>query len=68
MVTVEACFEEGPCCARNAVAIDTWAELLADPDMAEEQLGWFWCGAGLAPYWLTLQDGVTVQVIEQYLP
>lgn len=50
------------------MAIDTWAELLADPDMAEEQLGWFWCGAGLAPYWLTLQDGVTVQVIEQYLP
>ncbi len=68
VVTLLACFEQGPCAVEHAVGMDTWAELLASPDMAEEQLGWFWYGAGLAPYWLTLQDGVIVQIVEQYLP
>jgi len=69
VVTVQACFlEKGPCAADHAVSIDTWVQLLADPDMAEEQLGWFWYGAGLAPHRLTLQDGVVVEIVEQYLP
>jgi hypothetical protein len=69
VVTVHACFlEEGPCPVEQAVDIDTWFELFAKPDMAEEQLGWFWAGAGVAPYWLTLQDGVIVQIVEQYIP
>jgi len=68
MVTVLACFDLGPCVAEHAVEVDTWAELLANPNMAEEQLGWFWYGAGQAPFWLTLQDGVIVQIVEQYLP
>jgi hypothetical protein len=69
VVTVQACFlEKGPCAADHAVNIDTWVKLLSNPDMAEKQLGWFWYGAGLAPYWLALQDGVIVQITEQYLP
>lgn len=69
VVTVQACFlEKGPCTADHAVNLDTWVQLLSNPDMAEEQLGWFWYGAGFAPYWLALQDGVIVQIIEQYLP
>jgi hypothetical protein len=68
VVTVLACFEQGPCVTEHAVEIDTWAELLADPDMAKDELGWFWYGAGQAPFWLTLQDGVIVQIVEQYLP
>jgi len=68
VVTVLACFEQGQCAVEHAVEIDTWAELLADPDMAKDELGWFWYGAGQAPFWLTLQDGVVVQIVEQYLP
>ena len=68
MVTVLACFEQGPCAAEHAVEVETWAELLANPDMAADELGWFWYGAGLAPFWLTMQDGVIVQIVEQYLP
>ena len=68
VVTVQACMVEGPCAADRAVDIDTWVELSANPDMAEEQVGWSWYGAGFAPYWLTLQDGVVVQIVEQYIP
>jgi len=68
VVTVQACLAQGPCAAEHAVGLDTWVELLANPDMAEEQLGWFWYGAGFGPFWLTLQDGVIVQIVEQYLP
>lgn len=68
VVTVQACFKMGPCTAEQAVGIDIWVELLANPDMAEEQLGFFSYGAGLSPYWLTLQDGVIVQIVEQYIP
>lgn len=68
-VTVLACFEEkGPHTAGRAVPIDTWIELLDRPDMAEEELGWIWYGSGFEHYWLTLQDGMVVQIVEQYLP
>jgi hypothetical protein len=69
VVTVLACFpEDGPCAEPYAVPIETWIEMSSQPDMAEEELGWFWYGAGFAPYWLTLQDGVIVQIFEQYIP
>ena len=69
VVTVQACFPEpGPCAAEHAIPIDTWVELTEEPDMAEKQLGWFWYGANLSPYWLTTQDGIVVQIVEQYLP
>lgn len=69
VVTVLACFvENGPCSEGLAVPIETWIEMRAQPDMPEDQFDWFWHGAGLAPYWLTLQDGVIVQIVEQYLP
>jgi len=69
VVTVQACFPEpGPCVVERAIAIDTWVELLAEPEMAEEELGWFWYGASFSPYWVTMQDGIVVQIVEQYLP
>ncbi len=69
VVTVQACFlEKGPCAAELAVDMDTWVRLISEPGMAEEELGWFWYGAGASPYWLTLQDGIIVQIVEQYLP
>ena len=68
-ITVQACYEEpAPCPAAGGVHIDTWIELLEKPDMAEEELGWVWYGAAASPYWLTLQDGMIVQIVEQYLP
>lgn len=68
-VTVLACYEkQGPHTAGRAVHIDTWVELGDKPGMAEEELGWFWYGSGFAPYWLTFQDGMVVQIVEQYLP
>ena len=69
VVTVQACFlEKGPCAAEHAVDLDTWVQLISKPEMAEEQLGWFWYGAGVSPYWITLQDDIVVQIVEQYLP
>lgn len=69
MVVLQACFPEpGLCVVEHAVELDTWAELLTDPATAEEQVGWAWYGGASAPYWLTMQDGVVVQVEEQYLP
>lgn len=69
VVTLQACFPEpGPCVTEQAVDLDTWAELLAAPESAAERLGWNWYGAGQLPYWFTLQDGIVVQIQEQYLP
>jgi len=69
VVTLQACFlDNGPCTVEQAVDIVTWVQLLSNPDMAEEQFGWSWYGAASSPYWLTLQDGIVVQISEQYLP
>lgn len=69
VVVLQACFpDNGPCVVEQAVDIDAWGDLLTDPQVAEERYGWAWYGGGSAPYWLTLKDGVIVQVNEQYLP
>jgi hypothetical protein len=68
-VTLQACYEDrGPCTTGRAVFIDTWIELLDETEIADEELGWFWYGSAISPYWLTLQDGMVVQIVEQYLP
>ena len=46
----------------------TWADLIADPESAHALVGWWLYGGGYLPYWLTLDDGIVVQVSEQYLP
>ena len=46
----------------------TWADLIADPESAHDLVGWGWYGGGHLPCWLTLDDGIVVQVTEQYLP
>jgi len=46
----------------------TWADLIADPESAHDLVGWGWYGGGHLPCWLTLDDGIVVQVSEQYLP
>ena len=69
VVTLQACFPDPwPCVTEQAVDIDTWAELLAAPESAADRLGWSWYGDGQLPYWFTLQDGVVVEIQEQYLP
>jgi hypothetical protein len=68
-VTVLGCYaEQGPHTAGRALDIDTWVELSSDPDTGTDEFGWLWYGSGSGPYWLTLQDGVIVQIVEQYLP
>ena len=52
----------------EAVDLDTWIGLRADPESAPDRLGWHWYGYNTAPYWLTVQDGSIVQIGEQYLP
>ena len=46
----------------------TWADLIADPESAHDLVGWWLYGGGHLPCWLTLDDGIVVQVSEQYLP
>jgi hypothetical protein len=46
----------------------TWADLIADPEAGYDLVGWWWYGGGHLPYWFTLDDGVVVQVQEQYPP
>jgi len=66
-VALYACYRDpGPCVALEPVDLHTWAQLLANPD--SDVVPWFWYGYGSLPYWLTIDDGVIVQVEEQYLP
>ena len=51
-----------------AVDLGTWADLIADPESAEGLVGWEWYGNGRLAYWFLLDDGVVVQVEEQYQP
>jgi len=69
MVVLQACYlDDGPCVVEQAVGIDDWLGLLDDPAAAAERFGWNWYGFGNSPYWLTIQDGVVVQIRELYLP
>ena len=65
-----ACYpnEDGPCVTTESVGLVTFADLIADPESALDTQGWYWYGAGEVPFWLTLSDGVVIQVEEQYLP
>lgn len=69
VIVLLACFPHpGPCVTRQAVAVDMWSELLDDPEVAPGKLGWHWYGYAELPYWFTIQDGIVVQIHEQYLP
>ncbi|HZD22841.1 MAG TPA: hypothetical protein VE569_05490 [Acidimicrobiia bacterium] len=69
VVVLIACYpDEGPCVTSESVDLETWYRLTDNPESAVETLGWHRYGLGDLPYWLTLQDGVIVQVEEQYLP
>jgi hypothetical protein len=70
VVVLQACYPdgEGPCLAMRRVDSATWGRLVADPESGYEVTGWWWYGTGHLPYWLTLRDGVVVQVMEHYLP
>lgn len=65
-----ACYpnEDGPCVTTESVGLVTFADLIADPESALDTQGWNWYGAGEVPFWLTLSDGVVIQIEEQYLP
>lgn len=68
-ITLQACYpDNGPCVVEEAVNLDTWIGLLAQPESAPDHLGWHWYGYDNAPCWLTIQDGTVVQITEQYLP
>jgi hypothetical protein len=69
VIVLWACYQEPlPCLTREAVDAETWADLMADPESDYNLVGWWWYGDGYLPYWLTIDDGVVVQVQEQYLP
>ncbi len=69
VIVLWACYQEPfPCLTREAVDAGTWADLMADPESDYNLVGWWWYGDGHLPYWLTIDDGVVVQVTEQYLP
>ena len=53
---------------QTTVGADAWAELTADPDAAFDLTGFWWYGGGQLPFWLTIDDGIVVQMAEQYLP
>ncbi|MFH1331032.1 MAG: hypothetical protein ABIJ48_10330 [Actinomycetota bacterium] len=69
VIVLWACYEMPlPCLTREAVDAQTWADLMADPEVDYDLVGWWWYGDGYLPYWLTIDDGVVVQVTEHYLP
>lgn len=51
-----------------AVDLSILATLLADPESAVDQLDWHWLGGSPSMAWLTLDDGVVLQIAEQYIP
>jgi hypothetical protein len=69
-VILIACYpnEDGPCVTTEAIGLVTFADLIADHESALDTQGWYWYGAGEVPFWLTLSDGVVIQIEEQYLP
>lgn len=69
-VVLIACYpnEDGPCVTTESVGLIDFADLLADHESALDTQGWYWYGTGEAPFWLTLSNGVVIQIEEQYLP
>jgi hypothetical protein len=69
MVVLQACYpDDGPCVVEQAVCVDEWLAVRADPESAFERFGWHWYGLGNLPYRLILDDGVVVNISEIYLP
>lgn len=66
VVTLQACYEGGECVTTEQVDLDTWSVLLGGED--DPGLEWDWYGSGTLPYEFTVQNGVIVEVEEQYLP
>ncbi|MDK1011132.1 MAG: hypothetical protein QGM46_09515 [Actinomycetota bacterium] len=58
----------GPGIIEETVDANALAMLMENPGSAEEQLGWSWMGWPPPIVWLTLDDGVVVQIAEQYVP
>jgi hypothetical protein len=68
-IVLQACYpDDGPCVVEEAVGLDAWIGLLADPESAPDRYGWNWFSYGTAPFWLTIHDGVVVHFNELYLP
>jgi hypothetical protein len=69
-VALIACYpnEDGPCVTTESVGLVTFADLLDQPGTALDTEGWNWYGTGEAPFWLTISEGVVIQIDEQYLP
>lgn len=70
VIVLWACYQEPwlPCLTQEAVDPETWADLIADPEAGYDLVGWWWYDGGHPPYWLTLDDGIVVQVTQHYLP
>jgi hypothetical protein len=66
VVTLQACYEGGECVTSEQVDLDTWSVLLGGED--DPGLEWDWYGSGTLPYDFTVQNGVVVEIEEQYLP
>lgn len=58
----------GPGIIEEVVDAGTLAILMENPGSAVEQLGWSWLGWPPLIVWLTMNDGVVVQIAEQYVP
>lgn len=69
VIMLQASAEEGgPTVNPRSVDLGTWADLIANAESAHTLVGWRWFGDQRPAYWLTLDDGIVVQVSEQYLP
>jgi hypothetical protein len=69
VIVVWACHvDDGPCVVEEQVDLETWVALMETPDRGLDVVGWQWYGNGGLPYWITLDDGVVVQIKEWYLP
>jgi hypothetical protein len=66
VVTLQACYQNGPCITTEEVDLGGWSVLLGgeeDPGFA-----WEWYGAGTLPYVFTMLNDAVVEISEVYLP
>ncbi len=66
VITLQACFPEGPCVTTVPVDLDTWSILLGGED--DPGLEWSWYGAGSLPYVFTVLGDQVLSMEEVYLP
>jgi len=67
-IAVQACFVDGECVTTVEVSVDQWVALVTGRQPDDLPEGFQWYGQGTLPYWLTIENGVIVDVEEQYLP